>query len=373
MRILIISPFYSKEKASAFTFVHARAKIYRKFGHKVKVFVPSRNSFTYKFEGVNVCMGPQGAYRALLRDFDPDIVAIHSPRYTMSKNPLRMLDETRAHAPIVMWIHGNEALINAFHHYFAPWKIKGKVKNILGGTLKITILRFLIPKSSAVIYVSKWMKKVAEHYLLFRHPFSFVIPNPIDTNLFNRIKRETKVRHKGLSVRELGWKYGLDIAIRAYSRLKETNLTILGKGPLETYMRNLAKKCESNVSFLNTHIDHSKMPELYAKFGYFVASSRTEAQGVAMCEAMACGLPVIATNVGGIPEFIKNEKNGLLVPPENPYALRNAIRRLLSDEYLHNKLSQYGARFVRHNLSHEIIYKKEYRVLKICREYFDRR
>lgn len=371
MRILIISPLYSKEKTSAFTFVHARAKIYRKFGHKVKVFVRSRNTFAYEFEGINVCMGPQEVYRALLREFDPDIVAIHSPRYTMSKNPLKMLDETRAHTPIVMWIHGNEAFINAFHHYFPPWKIKGKVKNILGGTLKITILRFLIPKSSAVIYVSKWMKNTAEHYLLFRHPFSFVIPNPIDTNLFNCIKKEPKVRHKGLSVRELGWKYGLDIAIRTYSRLEETSLTILGKGPLETYMRNLAKKCESNVSFLNIHIDHNRMLELYAKFGYFVAPSRTEAQGVAMCEAMACGLPVIATNVGGIPEFVEDEKNGLLVPPENPYALRKAIRRLLANEYLYDKLSEHSARFVKENLSHEIIYKKEYRILKICRERFD--
>jgi len=318
-------------------------------------------------------MGPQEVYRVLLREFDPDIVAIHSPRYTMSKNPLKMLNETRVHAPIVMWIHGNEAFINAFHNYFAPWKIKGKARNILGGTLKITILRFLIPKSSAVIYVSKWMKKVAEYYLLFRHPFSFVVPNPIDTNLFNCIKKGTKVRRKGLSVRELGWKYGLDIAIRAYSRLEETSLTILGRGLLETYMRNLAKKCESNVSFINNHIEHKRMPELYAKFGYFVAPSRNEAQGVAMCEAMACGLPVIATNVGGIPEFVKNEKNGLLVPPENPYALRKAIRRLLSDEYLYNKLSEYSARFVKENLSHEIIYKKEYRILKICRECFNRK
>lgn len=373
MRILIISPFYSKEKTSAFTFVHARAKIYRKFGHKVKVFVPSRKTFQYEFEGINVCRGPQEVHRALLREFDPDIVAVHSPRYTMGKNPLKMWDETRAHAPIVMWIHGNEALINAFHHYFAPWEIKGKTRNILGGTLKIAILRFLILKSNAVIYVSEWMKKMAEYYLLFRHPFSFVIPNPVDTNLFNCVKRETKVRHKGLSVREFGWKYGLDIAIRAYSRLRETSLTILGRGLLETYMRNLAKKCESNVSFLNKHIDHNEMPELYAKFGYFVASSRTEAQGVAMCEAMACGLPVIATNVGGIPEFVKNGENGLLVPRENPYSLRQAIKHLLSDEHLYDKLSESSARFVKDYLSHEIIYKKEYRVLKICREYFNKK
>jgi glycosyltransferase involved in cell wall biosynthesis len=371
MRILIISPSYSEEKRSAYAFVHARAKIYKKFGNKVKVFVPSKTVYAYDFEEINVYKGTNHTYKALLKDFDPDIVAIHSPRYTMSKNPLKMLDEIRTQAPIVIWIHGTEAVINAFHHYLPPWQIKAKIRNILGGTLKITILRFLIPKASAVVYVSKWMKNTAERYFLFKHPYSFIIPNPIDTALFAYAKKDAQNKKMGISVRGLEWKYGIDIAIKAYSNLKETNLTILGTGPLETYMRNLAKKCRSNVSFLNIHVEHNKMPELYAKYGYFVAPSRTEAQGVAMCEAMACGLPVIATNVGGIPEFIKNGINGIIVPPEDPNALRKAAKKFLSDEKLYNTLSENGAKYVKENLSHEEIYKKEYTVFKMCREHFN--
>jgi len=371
MRILIISPFYPEGKKGGYTFVHARAKIYQKSGNKVKVFVPSKNTYTYNFEGIDVHKGADKTYKSLLKEFYPDVVAIHSPRYAMSKNPLKMLDETSKQAPIVMWIHGVEALINAFHHYFPPWKVKAKIKNILGGTLKITILRFLIPKASAVIYVSKWMKNTAERYFLFKHPCSFIIPNPIDTALFTYTKKDTQNRNKGISVRGLEWKYGTDIAIKAYSNLRETSLTILGTGPLETYMCNLARKCQSNVSFLNTHIEHNKMPELYAKYDYFVAPSRTEAQGVAMCEAMACGLPVIATNVGGIPEFVKNEINGILVPPENPKVLRKAVKQLLADKKLYNMLSENGAKYTKENLSHKEIYKKEYGVFKMCQERFN--
>jgi glycosyltransferase involved in cell wall biosynthesis len=371
MQILIISPSYSEEKKSAYAFVHARAKIYQKFGNNVEVFVPSKNVDAYNFEGINVSTGTDKTYRSLLREFNPDIVAIHSPRYTMSKNPLKMLDETRKQAPIIMWIHGTEALINAFHHYIPPWKIKQEIRNIVGGTIKITILRFLIPKASAVVYVSKWMQKTAEHYFLFKHPHSFIIPNPVDTALFSYTEKNMQYRNKGISVRGLEWKYGTDIAIKAYSNLRETSLTILGTGPLETYMRNLAKKCRSNVSFLNTHIEHNRMPELYAKYGYFVAPSRTEAQGVAMCEAMACGLPVIATNVGGIPEFVKNGVNGILVPKENPKALRKAVKQLLADEKLYCMLSENGANYVKESLSHEKIYKKELRVFKICQELFN--
>ncbi len=371
MRILMISPSYSDEKSSAYVFVHARAKIYQKFGNKVTVFVQSKKNFTYNFEGIDVNRGPDDAYTVLLKEFDPDVVAIHSPRYTMSKHPVRMLNETRRQAPVIMWIHGTEALINAFHNYFSPWELKGKIRNILGGTFKVTILRLLTPKASAVVYVSKWMKETAERYFLFRHPYSFIIPNPVDTHLFAYTKRGVGNKNKGILVRGLEWKYGTDIAVKAYSDFKDSSLTILGTGVLEKYLRNLAEKFRSNVSFLTTHIEHDKMPDLYAKFSYFVAPSRTEAQGVAMCEAMACGLPVIATNVGGIPEFVKDGVNGILVPPENPKALRTAVEQILTSEQLYDALSENGAKFVAQNLSQDKIYEKEFRVFRMCQNLFE--
>jgi glycosyltransferase involved in cell wall biosynthesis len=372
MRILIITPAYSEKGKDAYTFVHARAKIYQKFGNKVEVFVPSKNICAYNFEGIDVYRGVDETYMSILKEFDPDVVAIHSPSYTMSKKPLKMLDETCKQASIVMWIHGVEALINAFHHYIPPWKIRQKLKNIIhDSAIKIRILRSLIPKANAVVYVSKWMQTTAERYLLFRHPSSFIIPNPIDTALFTYKKKDKQIRNKGISVRSLDWKYGIDVAIKAYSNFRETDLTILGKGPLKKYMHNLAKKCYSNVSFLSTSVEHQKMPELYAKYGYFVAPSRTEAQGVAMCEAMACGLPVVATNVGGIPEFVKNGANGILVPKENPKALQNAVKQLLIDEKLYDVLSENGAKYVRENLSHEKIYKEEYKVFKHAMNLFN--
>lgn len=92
-----------------------------------------------------------------------------------------------------------------------------------------------------------------------------------------------------------------------------------------------------------------------------------------MCEAIACGLPVIATNVGGIPEFVKNGINGMLVPPENPKALLKAIKQLLADEQLYNTLSENGAKYAKENLSHKEIYKKECSVFKMCQECFNAR
>ncbi len=72
----------------------------------------------------------------------------------------------------------------------------------------------------------------------------------------------------------------------------------------------------------------------------FVLASRHEALGVAYMEAMACGLPVIGTRTGGVPELIKNEDNGILVSPDSPGELSHAMAVLMRDPDLRRRLGQ---------------------------------
>jgi len=365
MRILMISQSYpSEQHKHSYGFVHSRSKIYQKFGNSVKVFVPSVLKFgEYKFEGVDVAIGPYAYLRETLENFDPDAIAVHAPTRSMGRELPPALKTRR----FVTWFHGSEVLLATFHNYHAPWDLTTRVKSLVyGDPSKIFIIRSLIKQSAAVVYVSEWMKKMAERYTFMKLPASFVIPNPIDTDLFRCTERDRQSMYRGLSVRSLEWKYGVDIAVKAYSNLKETDLTVLGNGSLKAYLLRLAEKSRSNVHFRYESVEHNKMPSVYAEFGYFVAPSRTEAQGVAMCEAMACGLPVVATNVGGIPEFVKNGVNGLLVAPENPYELRKAIKRLLTDPALYKKLSEGATSSVKENLSHQRIYELERAVLTLC-------
>jgi len=104
------------------------------------------------------------------------------------------------------------------------------------------------------------------------------------------------------------------------------------------------------------------MPTIYQKYDYFVNTSRTEAQGVAMCEAMACGLPVIATNVGGTPEFVINGYNGLLTPPKSS-AIRNAILEI-TDDSTYQKLSRNARRFAVKNLEARSLCQKEINLMQ---------
>ena len=110
-------------------------------------------------------------------------------------------------------------------------------------------------------------------------------------------------------------------------------------------------------------ITHNKIPKIYHNYGFFVAPSRVEAQGLAMCEAMSCGLPVIATNVGGIPEFVRHGVDGYLVPPDNPQAMRQAIIKLVSTKDLFNQMSVNARENIKNICSAHVIIKKEIEIL----------
>ncbi len=81
----------------------------------------------------------------------------------------------------------------------------------------------------------------------------------------------------------------------------------------------------------------------------FALASWHEPLGVAYMEAMACGIPVIATNSGGVPELITDGENGLMVPPQNPTALAEAIQRICEDPDLARRLGQNGRKYAEEN------------------------
>jgi glycosyltransferase involved in cell wall biosynthesis len=96
---------------------------------------------------------------------------------------------------------------------------------------------------------------------------------------------------------------------------------------------------EKNFLFLGHRSD---VPELLACCDLSVLPSEAEALPNSLLEAIAAGLPVVGTCVGGIPEVIMDGVNGLLVPPKNPQALSEAILRILQDPHFAKKLSQGG-------------------------------
>jgi L-malate glycosyltransferase len=102
------------------------------------------------------------------------------------------------------------------------------------------------------------------------------------------------------------------------------------------------------VHFLGHRDD---IPDLLAALDIFVLPSHSEGISRSLLEAMAAGLPVVVTNVGGSPEVVQSEINGLLIPAKDPAALAQALKRLLSDPALAQRLGSAASRHVAANFS----------------------
>jgi glycosyltransferase involved in cell wall biosynthesis len=148
---------------------------------------------------------------------------------------------------------------------------------------------------------------------------------------------------------------GVDILLKAIKILKNKhnkhlNIAIVGDGPLRENLNNLAVQLRVNneVKFLGIRKDIIKLMDS-AKI--FVLPSRWEGLPMVVLEAMSRGMSIIATTVGGISEVIENGKEGILIPPENPKTLAQAMNDLLENKELQKKLKELAYKKVKKKYS----------------------
>ncbi len=137
---------------------------------------------------------------------------------------------------------------------------------------------------------------------------------------------------------------GLDVLLRAMALLKQRpriRLVVVGGSDQDAEMercRALAAELEVDVSFRGASPQES-LPTYYSAADLLVVPSHYESFGLVAVEALACGTPVIASRVGGLPTVIDDGENGLLVPSRRPDAFAERIERFLDDRPLRSKLS----------------------------------
>lgn len=126
-------------------------------------------------------------------------------------------------------------------------------------------------------------------------------------------------------------------------------LTVVGDGPEHKNLESLVARYDlgKKVHFRGYIPAGEALWQCYQQADIFILPSLSEAQGKVLVEAMAAGLPVIATNVGGIPSLVRHGYNGLLVAPHSSPALLTAIRQVISDSKLRSVLSSNSFAFAR--------------------------
>jgi glycosyltransferase involved in cell wall biosynthesis len=136
---------------------------------------------------------------------------------------------------------------------------------------------------------------------------------------------------------------GVDVQVEAWPRVAAAcagaTLLVVGDGPERQTLelQATAKASDGSIRFLGRRSD---VERLLRAADVAVLSSRQEGLGLSLLEAMATGIPVVATRVGGIPEIVSEDRNGLLVPPDDAVALSEAIIRLLSDDSSRQRMSR---------------------------------
>jgi glycosyltransferase involved in cell wall biosynthesis len=140
-------------------------------------------------------------------------------------------------------------------------------------------------------------------------------------------------------------KGGQDTLIRAVGRVYETcpqvRLVMVGDGPLRPGLEQLTAQLGLSETVIFTGL-RSDVPRLLGALDVFVLPSEREALPVAVLEAMAAGLPVVATRVGGLPEVVDDGATGFLVPPGDVDALQSVLAKLAGDPALAARLGASG-------------------------------
>jgi glycosyltransferase involved in cell wall biosynthesis len=140
--------------------------------------------------------------------------------------------------------------------------------------------------------------------------------------------------------------------IRAFAQVQRSlpraRLVVIGDGPEHARLRRLVQKLglQGGVQLLGALPDDAAVRAYYRRAAVFCLPSVQEGFGIVLLEAMAAGLPIVATTAAAVPEVVPHGQAGLLVPPSDPEALAEALIALLSAPGLRAEMGAFGAEYV---------------------------
>lgn len=188
-------------------------------------------------------------------------------------------------------------------------------------------------RANAIASTSEFMARSVQKYLKDPPPIH-IVPFGVDIEKFTPSKRSRRLmnptRLRVGFIKTLRPRYApkifLEAAYLVTQRGFDIEFIIAGEGPMRAHLQRYA----SNRGILNRttfcgFVPHERVPDLMASLDILVNCSNQESFGVVICEASACAIPVIATDVGGTRETLLDGQTGILVPPSNAEALADAI------------------------------------------------
>jgi glycosyltransferase involved in cell wall biosynthesis len=247
----------------------------------------------------------------------------------------------------------------SWHLFAAPAIVVGRLRgtpvviNYRGGEADAFLsrahrmVRATLSHADALIVPSGFLEAVFGKYRFAAQ----IVPNIINLDRFSHAPAAPGPGPRLLVARNLEPIYDNATALRAFDIVRKTHphatLVIAGSGPLRSELEALAATLglQDAVTFTG-RVDNQTMAALYRNADVMLNCSLVDNMPNSVLESLACGVPVISTNVGGVPYLVEDGRTALLVPPAAPEAMAQAVLRLVAEPSLAASLREAGLRHV---------------------------
>ncbi|SFJ46833.1 glycosyltransferase family 4 protein [Myroides guanonis] len=320
MKLAIITSRYPKEtQPYNHMFVHVRALYFQSKGVDVTILVPAKKNETYTFQGIRVIEDSSSSIVSILSRYD--VLYLHLlNQYPLIDGGFKIYNEiVKAKYKTAIYLHGADTLTYPNGFFDFKWNLKGISKVLYTNVWKkyymSRFLNQLLNTNSLILTPSIWLANRVEAIYGIEKGVIKVIPNGIDTDFF-KSSGGYKNRYKMLCIRPLNSEYPVEDCVRLMSYLPEFfTLDIYGEGENYERIKQLIEHLglSDRVQIINGFFDREELPKLFQNYGIFNAFSRSDTQGVIMCEALSSMMLVLSTNKTAIPEFISDGTSGLLL------------------------------------------------------------
>jgi glycogen(starch) synthase len=308
------------------------------------------------------------------RDIDADVYEAHA---VSGYGILKALTKQGIKKPFIHTIHGvladeyEQAKKNEYDsfrgriaNYFMRRLAKLEAETAKNATLIVTISQYSLEKTKQLYNIDEAKVRI--------------VPNGVDPEKFKPIENQEAVKRQfglgdkpcvlfvGSLIPRKGLPFLIEAAKKIVKEQSETKFLIVGEGPLRKKLANSleAANLSGNFTFLG-NVKEDRLPAVYNCADVFALPSIQEGQGIVLLEAQASAKPVVAFDVGGVNEAVRNGETGLLVKRGSTDMLADAIMKLLSDKALREKMGANGRRFVTENFTWDICAQK---MLQVYRE-----
>lgn len=334
MRVALACPYAWHAPGGVQVHVRALAEHLGRRGHETLVLAPGLGPpepgvvlvgapvrLRYGGTVAPVCFSPRSALRvrAALRSFAPHVVHAHEP-FSPSTGLFAVL---LSPAPAVATFH-------AYAERSALYTAAAPLLRPLWRRLRV---RLAVSRAAAAFVTARFGPGVR------------VVPNGVDVDRFRKAAPLAGGR-RVLWVSRLDPQKGFGVALQAFVRLArdfpDLHFVVVGEGRDRRLVGGLPPEVQARVE-LRGAVPHEQLPPHVAGASALVAPALgQESFGMVLVEAMAAGVPVVASDIPGYREVVRDDVEGLLVPPGDPQALAAALRRVLEDPGLAERLRAAG-------------------------------